>query len=666
MSILAKHYKLIDKLTIANNEIVNIDPDTPYTVVYLITDRDCAQITGIIRGVMSGDSHTIVVIPLDAEDVNFATIIDTYKITKVSPYTFQAHFENFNNWIGVEVAEKSRIDLRVRYINGESIVPVEQGKTYNITYVEKVDGKINLVEGTGRIRSIIRSTTKEELPQHINYFTNDIDYILVVDFANSNYSSDVRSINVTEIRSIALALEDSSLTTVDKSELNILILQCNSFNCSLYAHATWDAFMKELVNAGNVNANANATQEEVQDAIDRLNKAIESLKPLSDEYDLVEYDEETNTVYCHESKYQVVVCGRMDGEFNDIKYMTNFGTQKMITAKRLLNIVWASSGTDIARRKPRPEGWKFFVQDPANLLVVDGATVDNVYLGHRIIHDKDDPEKIVDNSIIFKAEKSGINNLFLGGLDTDHVGTGNKAFLYAVAGAEDYFNIYGKWQLIGGEEDDMNNLANKLKNNTQVFMGSCLDEESCMEDPETNMLLNIVRCNLKEVYLGGINSYSKFNECAIYRSEILNLYASGIGTESEVEGSACNIKDCHIGDIHYIADGAVIHSTSISIKSSLIDNLVVGGDEDDTDTKFVTTYTKPDGTVEDNKLMLLMAEGTIVDELSLGYSEGEKISMDNIVVTKDILVRNDYDNLLVNSEEDLINLMNSDPDRPRK
>lgn len=665
MSILAKHYKLVDKLTIANNEIVNIDPDTPYTVVYLISDRNCAQITGIIRGVMSGDSHMIVVIPLDTEDVNFATIVDTYKITKVSPYTFQAHFENFNNWIGVEVAEKSRIDLRVRYINGESIVPVEQGKTYNITYVEKVDGSINLIEGTGRIRSIIRSTTKEELPQHINCFTNDIDYILVVDFASSNYSSDVRSINVTEIRSIALALEDSSITTVDKSELAVAIAAYSTLDESLYAHASWDEFVRAYANAGRVNANPNATEEEVNSAIAKLNEAVENLQLLSDEYDLVEYDEETNTLYCHESPYQVVVTGRLDGEFNDIKYMTNFGTQKMIEGKRSLNIVWASSGTDIARRKPRPKGKKFLVQDPASLYITDGATIDNIYLGHKIIHDPDDPEKIIDNSIIFKAEKCGINNLFFGGLDTDHPGTRNKVFLYSVAGAEDFFNIYGKWQAIGAEEEAETNLEAKLKNNTCVFMGSCLDEGSCMVEAESDMLLNVVRSNLKEIYCGGINSYAKYNSCAIYKSEILNLYTSGIGTESEVAGAYYNISESHIGNIVYIATGSVIHSTSVKTKSSLVDKILIGAYEEDTDSMFRFTDPKPDGSSADNKLMLLMSEGTVVNELMVGYSGGEKIPLDYIVVTKDILVKNDYDGLLEVSEEKLIENINSDPERPK-
>lgn len=663
MSILAKHYKLVDKLVIANNEIVNIDPDTPYTVTYLISDRDCAQITGIIRGVMSGDAHTIVVIPLDAEDVNFATIIDTYKITKISSYNFQAHFENFNNWIGVEVAEKSRIDLRVRYTTGESIVSVEQGSTYNISYVERVDGKINLVEGTGKIKSIIRSTTKEELPQHINYFTNDIDYILVVDFANSNYASDVRSINVTEIRSIALAI-DTELTTVDKTELNQLILACNSYNKCDYAHASWDCFMSALVNAGNVNSNANATDEDVAKAIERLNKAIEGLKAIADEYDLVEYDESTNTLYCHESKYQVVVTGKMDGELNEIQYMTNFGSQKAFMAKRDLNIVWASSGTDIARRKPRPKGKKFFIQDPADLIVQDNATIDNVYLGHKIVKDPTDPEKVLDNSIIFKANRCGINNLFFGGLDIDHVGTGNKAFLFSVAGASDYFNIYGKWHNIGGDyEEDM---QTRFKNNTIVFMGSCLDEESCMEEPESDMLLNVVKCNLKQVYMGGINSYSKFCQCAIYKSEIWELFGSGVGSESETLGAAYNISQSHIANLTYIADDAVVHSTSAMLKSSVVDKIIMGATDDNPNSKLIVTDTKDDGTEETNKLVLLLSEGTVVDELHLGYSEGLPISTDNITVTRDILVKNDYDNLLIPDEEGIREEISTDPDVPNK
>lgn len=663
MSILAKHYKLIDKLVIANNETVNINPDTPYTVTYLISDRDCAQITGIIRGVMSGDIHTIVVIPLDAEDVNFATVIDTYKITKISSYNFQAHFENFNNWIGVEVAEKSRIDLRVRYTSGESIVAVEQGNTYNISYVEKVDGKVSLIEGTGKIKSIIRSTTKEALPQHINYFTNDIDYILVVDFANSNYASDVRSINVTEIRSIALALTDDMLISVDKSELNVLILSCNSFKKDDYAHASWDRLMSALVFGGQVNSNANATQEDVEKAIDMINKAIDDLKSIDDEYDLVEYDKESNTLYCHESYHQVLIKGKLDGEYNEIYYMTNFGSHKVVAAARDLNIVWASSGVDIARRKPRPKGRKLsFNGDPSNLFVCDDATINNAYLGHKIIRDKEDPEKVIDNSIIFKASKCGINNIFFGGLDTDHVGTGNKAFLYAISGAQDYFSIYGKWHPLDIDEE-AENLDTKLRNNTVVCMGSCLDEESCMEEPETGMLLNVVKSNLKEIYMGGINSYSKFCECALFDSAVLNIYMSGLGSEAETLGSAINMKNSRVGKIVYISEDAVINSTSVTVKKCFVDEIIVGADQDGPNAKFNLVEEKEDGTTADNKLMLLMGDGTVVGDLWLGYSEGEPIPTDHIVITKEFLVKNDNDGLLVPNEEAIMEYLKSDPDR---
>ena len=123
MSVLSRYYELVTFVTIANGEVKEIDPDKPYTVVYYQDDRMLSQSTGLIRGVV-GEPKYIVVVPLDAEDVNYATLINTSTIISIDSYSFDAHFDNFNNWIGVEVTEHNAIQMRVKFVNAESIVMV--------------------------------------------------------------------------------------------------------------------------------------------------------------------------------------------------------------------------------------------------------------------------------------------------------------------------------------------------------------------------------------------------------------------------------------------------------------------------------------------------------------------------------------------------------------
>lgn len=356
MSVLSRYYELLTFVTIANGEVKEIDPDKPYTVVYYQDSRMLAQSTGLIRGVI-GEPDVIVTIPLDAEDVNYATIISTRTIVSIDPYSFDAHFDNFNNWIGVEVAEHNCIQMRVKFVNAESIVMVEEGKTYEVGFIYKGNGGSNYITATGKVKSILRNTTKEAMPSHSNHFTNDIDYIVVFDFGEQLNSSIV-SVNVIDIRVIKPYINP---IRYDVGLLNELYTEVEahkgySIDRREYTHRSYTRYKEAYLKALEVitTNEANLTNAVLQSVLEDLKSAFGGLQDIDDEYDIVQYDKESHTLSCNESIYPVLLMGIGEDCIEVVSY-TNFGSKRIkhINNTNELYVQW--SGFEPITDRPKPD-----------------------------------------------------------------------------------------------------------------------------------------------------------------------------------------------------------------------------------------------------------------------------------------------------------------------
>ena len=616
MHILEKYYNLLTEIKIANNEVVTIDPDKPYTVVYLIDGRTCTQVTGIIRGV-KGEDKLIVTIPLDADNVNLANIIETSTITKITEYSFEAHFENFNNWIGVEVAERSRIDLRVKFTGGENIVSVEQGNRYSIGYVEKVNGVINYVTGIGTIRSIIRSTTREAMPQHINHFTNDIDYMLVVKFDDVD---DLKSINVIDIRHIILAYTVDEASTIDTEPLRDLIAAANEavVDPNLYLHRTYDAYLRALNDAYRLLAASKIYEEDVTMAYNNLKRAMDGLLLKADEKDLITYSKKDNTLYCDESGCQILIEGIMESEarFNKIKFFTNFGTEKEIVAPDGLNVFWSHYGDNVEEALAKSNGVKFtgFVREPF-YLVCNRASLGEVYLGYKAQEtiNTNGIKNYRANSVKAAFNNCYVNNIYAGGYGLGYISSGNMIQV----NASDVGCIYGG-SMIPIED----------RNKEQI------NERSCR--------ISIMNSSVRTAYTGGVNSHSDMVELHLNSVRAESIYLTG-KDYAVTYGAAVVIDNSMINQIEFIAKLATSYSALCSLENTSVARVVVGcnGASGQFEHRDNTESTN------DNKLQLIIQEGTYIEELMLGGDGVTKIDKKfvDVIKPKSIVVR-DYDNLI--------------------
>lgn len=623
MSILSKYYDLITEIVIANNEVITIDPDKPYTITYLIDDRNCSQATGIIRGVIS-DDHTIATIPLDAEDSGCAAIINTYKIVKISPYSFDAHFDNFNNWIGIEVTEKGRIDLRIRYTSGESIVSVEEGNTYDIEYVESVNGTISLIKITAKIKAIIRSTAKEAMPSHINHFTNDIDYILVADCADGKTSSDVRSINVTEIRNIKLVYD---IPGIDTSELKNLITRLDAEvdkNEDKYVPATLCAYREAVYQGAILLSKTGITATDLKECIDYINSKYNELMLLEDEYNTVEYDEESNTLYCHENPNQVVITGGYDS--NVVKFYTNNPVAKKPVCINIpygASVIWAASANDIRgdRPYPTPKSPIDETNMPFKLVIDKKAKLGEVYLGYKIVTEQvtDNTEEgggivnLIPNSFSTIIKDSEVDVVYMGG--NNHLHTGAKNNLLISTGAKVGTVYAGTVEELVDTDGDT------------LFM-------------DQNMTLRLVGCHVDYVYCGGVNNVTAYFDLKVANATVGTIYGTGTNGGTTYGASISMENGSTVDSFEAISHTGSSYSSVTKISASNVKDIILGSKSADGGSLIESD--------EENKnvIKLLLIDNATIENLRLGYSNGTKLTTDNVVVAKHYTVTNDPDGLL--------------------
>lgn len=358
MSVLSRYYELLIFVTIANGEVKEINPDTPYTIVYYQDSRMLSQSTGLIRGII-GEPKYIVTIPLDAEDVNYSTIINTSSIVSIDPYSFDAHFDDFNNWIGVEVAEHNCIQLRVKFVNAESIVMVEQDKTYEVGFISSGNGGRNYVTATGKVKSILRNTTKEAMPSHMNHFTNDTDYIIVFDFGEQ-FSSSIISVNVVDIRVIRPYIDPIKYSIELLNQLQLTVDTYKSFQIDWrdFTHRSYVKYEKALLQALTVltTNQATITNNMIRDALDNLKAAYDGLHDTENEYDIIEYEKDGNVLLCNESIYPVIIKGA-GNNCVEVIYYTNFGSSRHlhIDNSDTLEVVWSGYDPDRYPQCPPPD-----------------------------------------------------------------------------------------------------------------------------------------------------------------------------------------------------------------------------------------------------------------------------------------------------------------------
>ena len=614
MPILSKYYDLITEITIANDEVVTIDPNKPYTITYLIGQRDCAQATGIIRGVIN-DVETIAVISLDAENVNFSTTIITKDIIKVGEYAFNAHFKDFNNWIGVEVNETSRIDLRLRYTGGECIVPVSVCDLYDISYVTKVNGNIELTEGTGKIVSIVRSTTKEAMPSHINHFTNDIDYQLVVDFGEKNASNKV-SINVIDIRDIALhnSINSVDTTEYDKQLKDIYTNYIEGNNRDyMYTTESYNVLKDAFYNARmHLDSDVYFIVDDVEKLMNPVTEAVENLKLAENEYDLITYDKNTNTINCHDSLCQVYI-EECECECIKVSYFTNFGTKKTIFVKNNATLIW-DDGEEYNVDKPNPEYFRTINNSPASL-VIEGVTLNDVYLGH-----SNDNEGIV----VMIDKETKIANLYAGSKNTAKCsGSGNRI-----------------------------TIVNKCEIGALYAGSDCVTIAEPVEDNAIQLIIN--NSTIDELYMGGNNNITRRAVANISNDSTIGQYY-GTGTGSDIRSA---VTDCSVGyfygsevtDIISIADNAESNTQLVSMSDSKAENVILGGKEAIGGSKLNDTEPGDPNNphITSNVILLLqLADNSTVNNLKIGYSEGNKIDKSHIKVTiPKVTIENDEDSLI--------------------
>ena len=85
-----------------------------------------------------------------------------------------------------------------------------------------------------------------------------------------------------ELKSAFEALEEKPSETVDKSQLENLLQQCDSYQQDQFTPNTWEVFVPALKTAQNIYAKPDATQDEVNSATDTLLNAMLQLRYKAD------------------------------------------------------------------------------------------------------------------------------------------------------------------------------------------------------------------------------------------------------------------------------------------------------------------------------------------------------------------------------------------------
>lgn len=649
MSVLSRYYELLTFVTIANGEVKEINPDTPYTIVYYQDSRMLSQSTGLIRGII-GEPKYIVTIPLDAEDVNYSTIINTSSIVSIDPYSFDAHFDDFNNWIGVEVAEHNCIQLRVKFVNAESIVMVEQGKTYEVGFISSGNGGRNYVTATGKVKSILRNTTKEAMPSHMNHFTNDTDYIIVFDFGEQ-FGSSIISVNVVDIRVIRPYIDPIKYSIELLNELHTEVEAHKGYHIDKreYTYRSYSAYKEAYTKALEVLTTNGAllTDTIIHTALENFRSAHTALQDTDDEYDIVEYDKDNNMVRCNESIYPVVLIGRGD-KCADLIHYTNFGSRRVTHIKDTtkLEIYW--SGLEPRPNdKPAPDENiiaqvrnNLFRNNPeidmhgklrnkGNIFIIDCNGLECLDLGIKVIVTESMGEEAIISKYPSKlplvsptaiVRNSTIRDVFVSGFSSDAIS--RNAHLTII-------------------DSDI----------TDITVGSCLattyaDEQ--LKDIKAKIpyigckdaVVNLYSTRCENIWCGGIQTRT-FSTClnVVGKCNINTIYASGITDyirDTDIRVTNLDMPDniANIDTIVACAHDATIDKVSMRIKGK-VREIIAGAYQSHILAKVIKPSNSPAISIE-------VACIGCIDKLYKGYSKGEELPKDWISIVCPQILQNEY------------------------
>lgn len=646
MSVLSRYYELLTFVTIANGEVKEINPDTPYTIVYYQDSRMLSQSTGLIRGII-GEPKYIVTIPLDAEDVNYSTIINTSSIVSIDPYSFDAHFDDFNNWIGVEVAEHNCIQLRVKFVNAESIVMVEQGKTYEVGFISSGNGGRNYITATGKVKSILRNTTKEAMPSHMNHFTNDTDYIIVFDFGEQ-FSSSIISVNVVDIRVIRPYIDPIKYSIELLNELQRTVDTYKSFQIDWrdFTHRSYVKYEKALLQALMVlNTNqATLTNNTIMDALDNLKAAYDGLHDTEKEYDIVEYDKDNNVLLCNESIYPVIIKGN-GKNCVEVIYYTNFGSRRHmhINNSDILEVMW--SGYDpyrysrypspdeniisevrkdivlhISTSKSYPENCRLFIID-CNLPEVNlGMRIEYVdsNIGDKFMIAKFKNKLPLASPVVY-IEDSEITDLRVSGYTLDSVSMHGNVTLKKCC----VENV-----LIGGSSAAP--FTEAVQANHHPYP-NCFDTTVVIEDSTCNYITcggNDTKTDKITLEIIGDTNIGYLNT-----GGIINSYTSAVKVHIKESTETKGVPE--IRDL-YICSGKHNTVKNISIYSEgIIDCIMVGDITEESSCVIESLSPNPSVNIE-------LAKGGIASEIRRGYSNGELVPYEYVSTTYPAVLSNEF------------------------
>lgn len=622
-SILAEYYDLLTEIIIANGSKIKIDPDIPYTVTFYQDDRTLAQSTGIIRGII-GETHVISMIPLNKENSNYATIIDTYKIESIKTYTFNAHFTDFNNWVGVEVTENQSINMRIKYGGGESIVTVEQNKLYDVSYVTSANGEKYLTNGIGRVVSILRNAVRSAMPiNHSGHLTNPQDYIIQFDFGQDNFS-DIKAVNVLDIRVIREYIP--AKLPVDSSELKIFVSieeQMHRLDQpELYVHHTFDKYKDAMMRAYAAIRNPDITEQQLTRLTDELKRAVDGLRLVAYDKDLIEYDEEKNILYCNESPMTLVILGT-EFDYQIVKYYTAFGARKKLRIKKNVSLFYTYAHVDYdnisLKQDPEYEKLcpecleianKFKANHEQCSIIAVNASFGSVFLGKSFgyadIVDKDGNNYAVrpdGTTFLYGAcptyarfNNCTIEQFFLGGATKNTISDGNKAYFKSCHVALAYCGSYNDEFVTDGASE----LEETIKDELITYDRGSLDiSDSTFEmisctgiDSSTDIITLDIHGQSKIGRICGAFHGSKLNHADIFirhmsrvnsvnilydESEITGLFLLRLSDFSNIGNVLVGAEAAGASHFKELIDNKVMVSINLS-DHSFIDNIKRGYD----------------------------------------------------------------------------------------
>lgn len=170
-----------------------------------------------------------------------------------------------NMWVNSEVA--SLYDIEIRYFAGAN------NTLYYTNNDESISGKIECNKTEPNFESkTIRVSLNKGLDK--------------LKFFNNNESTvNIDSIKITKVGDL-----------VDKSELNTIIEQANKIDTSKYTPKSLEKFNEAFIIAQNLASSEDATQEEVNEAINTLKATIENLVVKADKTELLNLIEEAKNI----------------------------------------------------------------------------------------------------------------------------------------------------------------------------------------------------------------------------------------------------------------------------------------------------------------------------------------------------------------------------------